>query len=101
MGQPRKSDEMPLQPQIVVEPFEKWEVDFIVPFNPPSHQKVHILVCTDYVTKWVEAKAIAKAMEQVASDFLFEEIFSQYGTPREIVSNRGVQFTSHMITKLI
>ena len=53
------------------------------------------------MTKWVEAKAIAKATEQVVSDFLFEEIFARYGTPREIVSDGGAQFTSHMIEKLM
>jgi len=37
MGQPGKSDEIPLQPQIVLEPFEKWAIDFVGPFNPPSH----------------------------------------------------------------
>eukprot|EP00253_Pinus_taeda_P008031 PITA_08031 len=68
---------MPLQPQVVLKPFEKWAVDFFGPFNPPSHQKVHILVCTDYVTKWVEARAVAKAIEQVLADFLFEE--ARYG----------------------
>jgi hypothetical protein len=67
----------PLQPQLALEPFEKWAIDFVGPFNPPSHQKVHILVCTDYVTKWVEAKAVVKATEQVVSDFLFEEIFAR------------------------
>jgi len=51
MGEPGKSDEISLQLQIVLEPFEKWAIDFLGPCNPPSHQKVHILVCTDYVTK--------------------------------------------------
>jgi len=37
----------------------------------------------------VEARAVAKAMEQAVSDFLFEEIFVRYGTPREIVSDGG------------
>jgi transposase InsO family protein len=99
MGQPGKVDEMPLQPQIVLEPFEKWAIDFVGPFNPPSHQKAYILVCTDYVTKWVEARAVTRATEQVVADFLFEEIFARYGTPREIVSDGGSQFTSHMIGK--
>jgi transposase InsO family protein len=101
MGQPRKADEMPLQPQIVLEPFEKWAIDFVGPFNPPSHQKAYILVCTDYVTKWVEARAVTRAIEQVVANFLFEEIFARYGTPREIVSDGGSQFTSHMIGKLM
>ena len=63
MGQPDRFDEMPLQPQVVLKPFEKWAIDFFEPFNPPSQQKVHILVCTNYVTKWVEAKAVAKEIE--------------------------------------
>ena len=53
------------------------------------------------MTKWVEAKAIVKATKQVVSDFLFEEFFAHYGTPREIVSDGGAQFTSHMIAKLM
>ena len=42
-------------------PFEKWAINFVGSFNAPSHQKVHILVCMDYVTKWVEAKDVVKA----------------------------------------
>ena len=80
---------MPLQPQIVLKSVEKWVIDFVGPFNPPSHQKSYILVCIDYVTKWVEARAVTRATEQVVADFLFEEIFAWYGTPREIVSDGG------------
>ena len=39
--------------------------------------------------------------EKVVADFLFEEIFAQYRTPREIVSDGGSQFTSHMIEKVM
>lgn len=53
------------------------------------------------MTKWVEAKAITKATEHVVSDFLFEEVFARYGTSREIISDGGAQFTSHMILKLM
>ena len=53
MGRPTRSDEMPLHPQLSIEPFEKWGLDFIGPINPPSKNKEHILVCIDYVTKWV------------------------------------------------
>jgi len=76
-------------------------IDFVGPFNPPSYQKAYILVCTEYVTKWVEARAITKATKKVVADFIFEEIFARYGTRREIVSYGESQFTSHMIGKLM
>ena len=42
-----------------------------------------------------------RATEQVVANFLFEEIFARYGTPREIVSDRGSQFTSQMTEKVM
>jgi hypothetical protein len=51
MGKPIARDEMPLQPQVLIEPFEKWTLDFVEPIDPPSQGKRYILVCTDYVTK--------------------------------------------------
>ena len=63
---------MPLHPHFLIEPFEKWALDFIGPINPPSKGKRYILVCTDYVIKWVEAKGLARATEQIVVNFLFE-----------------------------
>ena len=81
----------------MIEPFEKWAIDFIGPINPTSLSKKHILVCTDFVTKWVEAKAISFATEKVVVDFLFTEIFTRFGVPREIVSDNGPQFISNLV----
>jgi len=59
MGKPTNHTQMSLHPQVVIEPFEQWGIDFIGPINPPSKGKKHILVCTYYVTKWVEVIALA------------------------------------------
>eukprot|EP00253_Pinus_taeda_P031135 PITA_31135 len=39
VGKPTPSNEIPLQIQVLIEPFEKWALDFIGPINPPSKKK--------------------------------------------------------------
>ena len=34
-GRPGQSNEMPLNPQLVIEPFERWALDFVGPISPP------------------------------------------------------------------
>jgi hypothetical protein len=97
VGQPGQADEIFLQPQVVMEPFERWALDFIGPFNPKSNQKAYIIVATDYMTKWVEAVALPNAIEEAVIKFLFE-LFVRYGLPREVITDRGSQFTAHKIS---
>ena len=97
MGCPTKSDEMPLTPQITVTPFDKWGMDFIGPIDPLSNGKSYILVCTDYLTKWVEVRAMNNARDEKVAKFLYEQIFKWYGVPRELVTDQGAQFTSNLI----
>eukprot|EP00253_Pinus_taeda_P026043 PITA_26043 len=101
VGKPTLSNEMPLQPQLLIEPFEKWALDFIGPINPSFKQNKYLLVCIDYVTKWVEAKALFSATENSVISFLYEDIFTRFGVPREIVIDQGSQFTSNLVEKLM
>ncbi len=39
MGKHVPLDEIPLQPLVLIEPLEKWAMDFIGSTNPPSRQK--------------------------------------------------------------
>ena len=73
---PMSSDQMPLQPQVMIEPFEKWALDFVGPISPMSRKNKYILVCMDYVTKWVEAKDLFRAIEKSMVEFIHEEIFT-------------------------
>jgi hypothetical protein len=49
------------------------------------------------VTKWVEAKSLPAASEQSVVDFLFNDIFTRFGVPQEIVTDQGNQFTSNIV----
>jgi hypothetical protein len=42
-------------------------------------------VCTYFVAKWVEVKTPLRSTEQAVVDFLFQEIFTRFCVPREIV----------------
>ena len=73
----------------MVEPFETWALDSVGPINPSSKKKAYILVCTDYMTKWVEAMALVKSNNQDVIDFLYRVIFTRFGVPKEIIMDGG------------
>ena len=45
MGKCKQDDEIPLQPQISLEPFGKWGLNLVGPIYSTSNQKNYILVC--------------------------------------------------------
>jgi transposase InsO family protein len=65
-----------------------------------SQKKNYLLFCIDYVTKWVEAKALYSTNEQSVVDFLFEEMFTHFGVPWEIFTDQGIEFTSNLVKAL-
>ena len=65
-----------------------------------SCKKNYILVCTDYVTKWVEEKSLFRAREKSVVKFIYDDIFTRFSVPREIVTDQGTQFTSKMMREL-
>ena len=69
---------MPLRPMMGARDFAKWGIDFVGPINPPAHRTKtqYIIVATDYLTKWVEAKAMQKNDAQMTTCFLYEYVFT-------------------------
>ena len=90
-----------MQPQLVVEPFDRWALDLVGPINPSSKQKAYILVCTDYMTKWVEDVALVKENGEVVIDFLYREIFTHFGVRKEIITDERPQFVSHKFETIL
>ncbi|GJU16800.1 reverse transcriptase domain-containing protein [Tanacetum coccineum] len=56
-GKILQRDEMPQNSTQVCEIFDVWGINFMGPF-PSSRGKKYILVAVDYLSKWVEAKAL-------------------------------------------
>nr|GEV83355.1 reverse transcriptase domain-containing protein [Tanacetum cinerariifolium] len=80
-------DEMPQNSIQVCEIFDVWGIDFMGPF-PSSKGNKYILVVVDYLSKWVEAKALPTNDARVVVKFL-KSLFSPFGTPKAIISDRG------------
>ena len=95
-----KRHEMPLSNILEVEVFDCWGIDFMGPF-PSSCGNEFILVAVDYVSKWVEAIACAKADGKTVIKFLKKNIFSRFGTPRVLISDGGSHFCNVQLKKAL
>jgi hypothetical protein len=88
-----KRNEIPLTGIIKVEPFDCWDIDFMGPF-PSSYSYLHILVCVEYVTKWVEVIPCVANDAKIVVNFLRKNIFTRFGTPRVLISDGGSTFAT-------
>nr|GFA82413.1 hypothetical protein [Tanacetum cinerariifolium] len=84
-GKISQKDEMPQNSIQVCEIFDFWGIDFMGPF-PSSKGNKYILVVVDYLSKWVEAKALPTNDARVVVKFL-KSLFSRFGTPKAIISD--------------
>jgi hypothetical protein len=84
------------------EPFKKWGLDFMGPIKPTCKYigKKYILITIDYVTKWVEAKALRTIIAIVIAIFLYECIVTKFRCPLTIVIDQGVHFINDAIKYL-
>ncbi|GKB41848.1 reverse transcriptase domain-containing protein [Tanacetum coccineum] len=92
-------DEMPQKRNPSSEIFDVWGIDFMGPFSS-SHGNKYILVAVDYLSKWVEAKALPINDARVVVKFL-KSLFAQFRTPRAIISDRGTHFCNDQFAKVM
>nr|GEX94756.1 reverse transcriptase domain-containing protein [Tanacetum cinerariifolium] len=60
----------------------------------------YILVAIDYLSKWVEAKALPTNDARVVVKFL-KSLFSRFGTPKAIISDRRTHFYNDQFAKVM
>nr|GEU54124.1 reverse transcriptase domain-containing protein [Tanacetum cinerariifolium] len=81
-GKISQRDEMPQNSIQVCKIFDVWGIDFIGPFSSSRGNK-YILVAVDYLSKWVEAKALPTNDARVVCKFL-KNLFPRFGTHKPL-----------------
>ncbi|GJR57619.1 reverse transcriptase domain-containing protein [Tanacetum coccineum] len=74
-------------------------INFMGPFLSSRGNK-YILVAVDYLSKWVEAKALPTNDARVVVKFL-KYLFARFGTPRAIISDCGTHFCNDKFAKVM
>nr|GEU62532.1 reverse transcriptase domain-containing protein [Tanacetum cinerariifolium] len=67
---------------------------------PSSRGNRYILVAVDYLSKWVEAKALPTNDARAVVKFL-KSLFTRFGTPRAIISDRRTHFYNDKFAKVM
>lgn len=89
----------PLRPLEPKEIFGRWSMDILkLPRSTEGFN--YILLCVENLTRWPEAIPLKDQSAQTIAQALFREVFSRYGPPKTLLSDRGPNFMSSIVTEL-
>ena len=97
---PRNKHKAPLLPIPVQDAFDRLACDIIGPFPPSKLGNRYVVVFSEYLTKWVEAFPVPSIEAPVIARLLVDEIFTSLGAPRTLLSDRGSNFLSSLVTEV-
>ncbi|KAM7284397.1 uncharacterized protein ISCGN_001491 [Ixodes scapularis] len=85
---------------LIETPFKRVAIDIVGPIQPPSkHGNRYILTLMDYATRYPEAVALPSIETERVAEALVE-MFSRFGVPNEVLSDRGTNFTSDLMKEV-
>ena len=90
----------PLQTYVVGYTMERVAIDILGPFPESFRGNKKVLVFADYFTKWVEYIPIKDEKAATVAEALVSVVFSHYGMPGEIHSDRGRDFISSVFREV-
>jgi transposase InsO family protein len=72
------------------------------PINPPRKRTGarYIINATEYLTRWVEARAVKDYSATTIVHFIFDDIITRFGCPKILMRNQGTNFISKTIEAL-
>ena len=61
----------------------------------------NLIVCIDYLSRWVEVSPVTDVATENVLTFLRQNIFSRHGVPKRMISDQGSGFTSRECAEFI
>lgn len=82
----------------VEDTFVRLHMDILGPLTTSNEGYKYILLIVDSFSKFPEAFPLKTQDSKEIANVLFSEIFARYGAPKVIVSDRGQNFLSKLVT---
>lgn len=91
-----------LQPvQVPSLPFQQVGMDLLGPFPTSTTGNKWIIVATDYLTRYAETKALARATALDVAQFFLTRIVLRHGAPTVLITDRGTAFTAQLLQAVL
>lgn len=97
---PRNRHKAPLLPIPVQDAFDRVACDIIGPFPVSKAGNRYVVVFSEYLTKWVECVPVPSIEASMIARLLVDEIFCRHGAPRTLLSDRGSNFLSSLVSEV-
>ena len=87
----------PLQPLPIENTFDRWHMDILTGLPKSKEGYQHILLIVDSFSRWSEALPLKTQEAREVAECLYNDIFTRFGAPKTLVSDRGQNFLSKLI----
>jgi transposase InsO family protein len=87
---------------MTLQSFKKWAINFVGPINPPGKRigERYIIIAIEYLTRWVEARAVKDYSATTTARFIFDDIITRFGCPKILMSDQGIHFINNIVESL-
>ena len=73
-------------------PLARWGINIIGPLPTALGNYKYTAVVVEYLSKWIEAKALQEITAATLQKFFWQNIVCRFGVPRELIVDNGKQF---------
>jgi hypothetical protein len=94
-----KPESSTLHPIAVKQLFHMWGIDLVGPLKETPQGNKYIVVATEYLSKWVEAKAIVDKSAEEVHSFLLDLVF-RFGAMNVLLHDQGREFNNNLVNDL-